>query len=466
MIRRARNSDVSHRVVIVGGGFGGLHAARALSATRVRLLLLDRRNFHLFQPLLYQVATGALSPANIAAPLRSVLKRQKNAEVLLAEARGFDLVGRRVLLTDGEIPYDSLIVAAGVRHHYFGHPDWEDRAPGLKTVEDATEMRRRIFLAFEAAERETDAAARTALMTFVIVGGGPTGVELAGALAEIARDTLRQDFRSVDPASAQIVLVEGADRILPAYAPDLSAEAAASLERLGVAVRIGALVTAVNSRCVQLTEAGRAEKIRTRTVFWAAGVQASPLAAELARASGAPTDRAGRLHVNADLTLPGYPEVFVIGDMASCLGGKGQPLPGVAPVAIQEGQFVAREIASRVRGKREAKPFRYRDYGSLATIGRAAAVAQFGRLHLSGLTAWLAWLFVHLMKLVQFENRLLVFVQWTWAYLSYNRSARLITGAPLLPAPSEGPCSCGEWLGGHGLGADAEDAGPQARGEA
>jgi NADH dehydrogenase len=422
----------SHHVVIVGGGFGGLYAAKSLKRAPVRVTLLDRRNFHLFQPLLYQVATGGLSPANIAAPLRAVLKRQRNTRVLLAEAIDIDLAQRQVRLSDGEIGYDTLIVATGARHHYFGHPEWESAAPGLKTIEDATEIRRRVLLAYEMAEREADPALRRALLTFVVVGAGPTGVELAGTLAELARHTLRQDFRDIDPATAQIILLEAADRVLPPYPPKLSAKASQALVRLGVTVRTLAVVTDVQAEAVTVRTGDATEIVPCRTVLWAAGVQASPLGAILARATGAALDRAGRITVQLDLSLPGHPEIFVIGDLANFPHQGGKPLPGVAPVAMQQGQYVARLIEARLRGQ-TLPPFRYRDYGNMATIGRNAAVADFGWLRLSGYLAWLAWLFIHVLKLIEFENRILVLFQWAWNYLTRNRSARLITGSSPLP---------------------------------
>ena len=423
----------SHRVVIVGGGFGGLRAAQSLRRAPVHVTLLDRRNFHLFQPLLYQVATGGLSPANIASPLRAILKGQKNAQVLLAEMVGLDAAGRRVILSDGALDYDTLIVATGSHHHYFGHPEWGRLAPGLKTVEDATEIRRRILLAFEAAERETDPEKIRAWLTFVIVGGGPTGVELAGALGEIANDTLKQDFRSINPSEAQIVLLEGSGRILPPYPMALSANAVASLQRLGVTVRTGALVTDIQSTEVRIRCGDREETIATRTVLWAAGVEASPMGRMVAAATGASLDKMGRVLVDLHLAIPGHAEIFVVGDLAHIEGPDGKPLPGVAPVAIQEGRYVAELIAQRLRGG-SMPSFRYRDRGIMATIGRAAAVVDLGRLRFSGFFAWLVWLFIHLMYIVEFENRLLVFLQWTWNYFSRNRAARLITGETVLPS--------------------------------
>ena len=430
----ASASTAPHRVVVIGGGFGGLHVAKALKRAPVRVTLVDRRNFHLFQPLLYQVATGALSPANIAAPLRNILKRHRNVEVLLAEVVDFDIERRRVVLRDGELPFDTLVVAAGARHSYFGKDQWEPFAPGLKTIEDAIEIRRRLLVAFEMAEREPDPRRRQEWLTFVIVGGGPTGVELAGALAEIANYTLEHDFRHINPADARILLVEAVDRVLSTFPPQLSARAARSLERLGVILRTQTLVTDVQPESVTLKTGETVETVPVRTVLWAAGVQASPLARRLAAAASVPhggaveLDRAGRLVVEPDLTLPGHPEVFVIGDMAHCRGPAGQPLPGIAPVAIQQGQYVGRQILRQLRGQ-DAGPFRYRSLGVLATIGRFAAVADFGRLRFGGFVAWLLWLFVHLMKLVSFHNRLLVFIQWGWNFVTFNRAARLITGS-------------------------------------
>ena len=439
----------AHRVVIVGGGFAGLNAARALRRAPVQVTLVDRRNFHLFQPLLYQVATGALSPANIAAPLRSILERQRNCEVLLGEVRGFD-VSRRVLLLGDcpnssesarkigtvpfpEIPYDTLIIAAGARHSYFAHPEWESFAPGLKTIEDATEIRRRLLAVFELAEREQALTGRRTLLTFVVVGGGPTGVEMAGAMAEIARWSLKHEFRHIDPSDAQILLLEAGERILPAYPPNLSAKAEQSLQRLGVIVRTKTMVTEVRDNFVAVNWAGGTEQIPTQAVVWAAGVQASPLAKRLSEATGAELDRAGRVIVEADLSLPNHPDIFVLGDMANYSHQDGKPLPGVAPVAIQQGRFVAKLIASRLRRKSPASSpqppvFHYRDRGNLATIGRKAAVADFGKLRFSGAFAWLLWLLVHLMYLVSFRNRVLVFIQWGWNFFTFDRSARLITG--------------------------------------
>jgi NADH dehydrogenase len=416
-------------VVIGGGGFGGLMAAKALRDAPVRVTLVDRHNHHIFQPLLYQVATAALSPGQIAAPLRSILRSQRNARVLLGEVRRIDTATRTVHCDRFDLTYDYLILATGARHGYFAHPEWEWLAPGLKTIEDALEMRRRVLQAYEDAEHERDPALRAADLTFVIVGGGPTGVELAGALAEIARQTLVRDFRTIDPRHARILLLEGGPRVLPAYPESLSQKAQQQLERLGVEVRTGALVTQVTPEGVRAGD----EWIPARTVLWAAGVVASPLAASL----GVPRDRAGRVIVEPDLSIPGHAEVFVIGDLAVSTHQTGEPLPGVAPVAMQQGRFVARAIVAGLEGHSRGR-FRYKDRGSLATIGRAAGVADFGRIRLSGLIAWLAWLFIHLYFLIGFENRLLVFTQWAWSYVTYQRGARLITGAFLPPGEARG----------------------------
>jgi NADH:quinone reductase (non-electrogenic) len=414
-------SSAGTRVVILGGGFGGLNAALALRSAPVEVTLVDRRNHHLFQPLLYQVATATLNPADIAYPIRRILRGQRNASVVLAEVLSVDPVRRRVVLADGEIEYDFLIIATGAAHSYFGHDEWSRDAPGLKTIEDALAVRRRILLAFEAAEREPDPAKRRSWLTFVIVGGGATGVELAGALAEIARHVLARDFRHIDPRSARIVLVEAGPRILAAYPPALSAKAVLQLTRLGAEVLEGRLVTRIDGDGVTL---GGSETIAAKTVLWAAGVAASPLAKSL----GAPLDRAGRVLVKPDLTVPGAPNIYVVGDLAS-LQQNGKPVPGVAPAAIQMGRHAAAGILRALRGL-PARPFRYRDKGSLATIGRASAVADFGRFTLSGYPAWLAWLVVHIFFLIGFRNRLLVIFEWAWTYLTYDRGARLITGGP------------------------------------
>jgi NADH dehydrogenase len=429
--------ESTHRVVILGGGFGGLYAAKALKNAPLALTVLDRRNFHLFQPLLYQVATGSLSPGEIASPLRAVLRRQQNTQVLLAEAVDLDAEHRKVILDSGELEYDTLIVATGSTDTYFGHDDWKRIAPGLKSIEEATEIRHKILYAFEAAEKEHDPQIRREWLTFVLVGGGPTGVELAGALGEIAHDTLRRDFRSIRPQEAVILLVEGGPRVLPTYPADLSAKAEASLVRLGVTVRSNAYVTGIEPTAVTVKTPTGVERIAARTAIWAAGVQASPFGRILQVRAGAQLDRGGRVMVNPDCSVPGHPEIFVIGDLGH-LEQDGKPLPGVAQVAMQEGGYVARLIQKRLQGE-SVPAFRYFDKGNLAVIGRAAAVAQIGRVHMSGLLAWLTWLFVHLMYLVEFSNRVLVFIHWGFLYLTFNRGARLITGGdPMVEAsPAE-----------------------------
>lgn len=418
----------ARRIVIVGGGFGGLAAARVLAGTEAQVTLVDRRNHHLFQPLLYQVATAALNPSNVATPIRRILRHARNVEVLLGEVVAVDVPGRRVKLADGELSYDQLILATGATHAYFGHDDWEPFAPGLKTVEDALALRRRVLLAYESAEWQTDPAERARELTFVIVGGGPTGVELAGALTEIARKTLAADFRRFDPREAKVILVEAAPRLLGAMSPESSAAARRQLERLGVEVRLGQAVTAIDADGVSLGD----RRLSARTVLWAAGVAAS----KLGRTLGVPLDRAGRVRVSADLSIPGAPEVFVAGDLAA-LEQDGKPVPGVAPAAIQEGRHAARNALAAIRG-RPREPFYYRDKGTLATIGRAAAVADLGRAHLSGFLAWLVWLLVHIVTLIGFRNRLLVLIDWAWLYLTFERGARLITDvAAPPPAPRE-----------------------------
>jgi NADH dehydrogenase len=423
-------SPPRHRVVIVGGGFGGLHTVQALRRAPLDITLVDRTNYHLFQPLLYQVATGSLSPANIASPLRSVLSRQQNLTVLQARVVGFDLDAHRVLLDEADsLPFDSLVVAAGATHSYFGRDEWAPLAPGLKTIEDATRLRADILSAFERAERTNDPVERERLLTFVVVGGGPTGVELAGALSELSRHALKHDFRRIESWQAKIHLIDAGDRVLSNFDESLSASALESLNRLGVCVRTGQRVTAITPTEVTVDTDGPSESIATETVLWAAGVQASPLAKLLAEAAGATADRAGRVAVTPTLHLAGRPNVFAIGDMASCAGDDGKPLPGVAPVAIQQGQHVARTITGRLNGKAD-RPFKYRDYGSMATIGRSAAVAELGGFRFKGYFAWLIWLFIHLMQLVSFQNRLLVLMQWAWNYTTRTRSARLITVVP------------------------------------
>jgi NADH dehydrogenase len=419
----------THRVVIVGGGFGGLYAAKALGKAPVELTLVDRRNFHLFQPLLYQVATGGLSPGEIASPLRAVLSRHRNTEVLLAEVVDFDVAGRRVILKDGAASYDDLIVASGATHYYFGHDEWAGLAPGLKTIEDATEIRGRVLAAFEHAEREPDPQRRQAWLTFAIVGGGATGVELAGALGEIANDTLRHDFRHINPAESRILLVEGEDRVLPSFPADLSHKAGRQLEDLKVTLRLSARVTAIDGESVTIQNHGQTdgERLPARTVLWAAGVRASSLGRKLAERAGAALDRAGRVVVEPDLSLPGHAEIHVIGDLASFTHQGGKPLPGVAPVAMQQGRYVANLIRKKLRGA-SVGPFHYFNKGNLATVGRNRAVADFGFVHVAGFPAWFLWVFVHLMYIVEFENRMLIFVEWVYNYITRNRGARLITG--------------------------------------
>ncbi len=439
----AAPARLPHRVVVVGGGFAGLYAARSLGIDpEVRVTLVDRRNFHLFQPMLYQVATGVLSPAEIAQPLRSILRKRRNTTVILGEAKGIDVGARQVILSDGgPIDYDTLIVATGARHSYFDHPEWAPIAPGLKTIEDATEIRRRILIAFEAAEREADPDRRREWMTFVLVGGGPTGVELAGALGEIARQSLRHDFRSIHPEDARIVLVEAMDRILPPYPPDRSASAQRQLERLGVTVRTKTRVIDIDERQVRVVSADGEETIPARTVLWAAGVTASTFARTVAKAAGAETDRAGRVLVGPDLTLPGHPEIFVVGDAAVEPWKEGKPTPGVAQGAMQGGSYAAAVIRRRVLG-RPYEPFRYSDRGDVAVIGRLSGVTNIGWLgpfgRQGGFTAWLLWLGIHVTYLIGYANRLVVVVRWGWTFLTHGRSTRLITGQALLP-PIEDP---------------------------
>jgi NADH dehydrogenase len=435
-----------HRVVVVGGGFGGLQAVRGLRRAPVDVTLIDRRNFHLFQPLLYQVATGALSAGEIASPLRGILKHQRNARVVLGEVSGFDLEQRRVLLRhggsgeEGAIGYDTLVVATGAGHAYFGRDDWRPLAPGLKTLEDATAIRARILAAFEAAEIAPDADRKRALLTFAVVGGGPTGVEMAGQIAEIARDTLRRDFRNIDPRAARILLVEAADRVLTGFPERLSARAARALERLGVTPLLDRSVVDLDSRSITVQgRDGGLERISAHTAIWAAGVRASGLAGMLGQATGARIDRAGRVTVESDLTLRGHAEVFALGDMVQVQDPDGQvaPLPGVAPVAMQQGRYAAKLIRARLNG-RERKPFRYIDKGNVATIGRLRAVLDLRGVQLSGTLAWLAYLVVHLFYLVGLQNRVLVFIRWTVSFVTRGRGARLITGQDPDAAPATG----------------------------
>ena len=437
----------SPRIVVLGGGFGGLCTARGLARAKARVTLVDRRNHHLFQPLLYQVATGGLSPANIAAPLRALVKDQANTEVLLQEVLDIDAKRKVVICQDHELPFDYLVVATGAGQSYFGHNEWAAAAPGLKSLEDATRIRRDVLLAFEEAELEEDPARRRALLTFVVVGAGPTGVELAGTLAEVAHKTLAGEFRTIDPGSARVLLVEGADRVLPPFAPNLSEYARRALERLGVEVRLGWKVTHIEAGRLELAPlappgstaaVAPPERIEAANILWAAGVEASSLGRALAKSAGVELDRVGRVKVAADCSIPGHPEIFVIGDLASFTGSGGKALPGLAPVAMQQGRFVSRKICRRLAGKSEAPTFAYLDKGSMAVIGRRMAVAQISNLRFRGAIAWLAWLFIHLMYLAEFENRVLVLFQWAWNYLTRNRTARLITG-DLPPRSSPAP---------------------------
>jgi len=413
--------DPRPHIVILGGGFGGMAAAHRLDDPALRVTLVDRRNHHLFQPLLYQVATAGLSAPSIAAPLRQILRKQQNVTVLLDEAQDIDLANQRVQLAQGPLDYDYLIVATGATHAYFGHDDWARHAPGLKTLDDAFAIRRRVLLAFEHAEREDDPARRQAWLNFVVVGGGATGVELAGTLAEIARHTLPREFRRSDPRSASILLVEAGPRVLPAFAPELSAKAQKQLEKLGVQVRTGTAVTAIGPDQVRLGE----DVLASRTVLWAAGVAASPLGQQL----DTPLDRAGRVQVTPELAVPGHPQVFVVGDLASVTQADGRPVPGIAPAAKQMGRYAADAILARLRGRTAPAPFRYRDDGTLATIGRLSAVAQFGKVKLSGMLAWWVWLIAHVYFLIGFRNRLVVLLDWAWSYWTYQRHARIVTGS-------------------------------------
>ena len=440
------NDQATHRVVIVGAGFGGLNAATTLAHAPVQVTVIDRKNHHTFQPLLYQVATAGLSPGEIATPIRSILRHHKNIEVLMAEVTGFDLE-RHVVLTQGqdesgdmEIPYDSLIVASGASHAYFGHDDWQAYAPGLKTIEDAIEIRRRVLLAFELAERQAAEGKPVEPLNFAVVGGGPTGVELAGTLAEICRHALAQDFRSIDPRHTHIHLIEGGPHVLPAYPEDLSRSALEQLQRLGVDVLTSTMVTNVEAGAITMGKT----RMNAAVILWAAGVAASALGKKL----GVPVDRAGRVPVQPDLSIPNHPEVFVIGDLAALKDKSGKMLPGVAQTAIQEGRYVAKLIRQEVEHKHtspntafDRKLFHFWDKGSLATIGRAAAVAEFGKIHISGFLAWLSWLFIHIFFLIGFQNRILVLVQWAWSYFTYQRGARLITDSSSLPGWSELPLS-------------------------
>ncbi|MEH2294867.1 NAD(P)/FAD-dependent oxidoreductase [Nostoc sp.] len=419
--------NAPHQVVIVGGGFGGLYTAKALKTANVNVTLIDKRNFHLFQPLLYQVATGALSPADISAPLRSVFSKSKNTKVLLGEVNDIDPKAQQVILGDEVVPYDTLIVATGANHSYFGKDNWKEFAPGLKTVEDAIEMRRQIFSAFEAAEKQTDPEKRRALLTFVIVGGGPTGVELAGAIAELAYQTLTEDFRSINTSEARILLLQGGDRILPHIAPELSKVGAESLQKLGVAVYTNTRVTNIENNIVTFKQGDELTEITSKTILWAAGVQGSPLGKALAKSTGVECDRDGRVIVEPDLTIKGYKNIFVVGDLGNFSHQNGKPLPGVAPVAKQQGEYVAKLIQRRLKGN-TLPQFRYNDVGTLAMIGQNLAVVDLGIIKLQGFIAWLFWLIIHIYFLIEFDTKLVVAIQWGWNYITRNRRSRLITG--------------------------------------
>jgi NADH dehydrogenase len=434
-------SQQKPRVVIIGGGFAGLYTAKTLKNAPVEVILIDKRNFHLFQPLLYQVATGALSPADISSPLRLVLRGQKNAQILLDEAIDIDPIAKRVILKDHEpIAYDTLVIATGVSHHYFGNDHWKPHAPGLKTIEDAIEMRRRIFLAFEDAEKESDPDKRQAWLTFVIVGGGPTGVELAGAIAEIAHKALQGDFHHINPKDAKIILLEGLDRILPPYDPELSVKATDSLTQLGVTVQTKSIVTNITEGCVTLRQGDNTSQIPAKTILWAAGVKASKMGRVLSERTGVELDRVGRVMVEADFSIAGYPDIFVLGDLANFSHQGEKPLPGVAPVAMQEGEYLAKVIVARLQEK-VTQPFRYIDRGSLTVIGQNSAVVDLGFVKLSGLLAWIIWVWAHIYYLIEFDNKLVVMVQWGWNYFTRGRGARLITGESLPNRPLDLPVS-------------------------
>jgi len=429
------NKDMeSHHVVIIGGGFGGLYAAKALGNSEARVTLIDKRNFHLFQPLLYQIAIGGLSPGDIASPLRSVLNRYRNVNVIKAEVVDIEPEIRKVIFRDGELYYDTLIIATGATYNYFGQENWPKFAPGIKTIEDTIDIRHRIFLAFEGAEREEDSMKRKDWMRFVIIGAGPTGVELAGALGELANDTLKKDFRNIIPSESEILLLEGTDRILPTYPPELSIKAKESLERLGVTVQINTMVTDLSEQSVTIKKSNKTETINSRTILWAAGVTASSLGMVLSERTGVELDDVGRVIVKPDLSVPQFPDILVIGDLANYSHQYGKPLPGVAPVAMQQGRYGANLIMERLRGE-ILPPFRYKNKGSLAVIGRNAAVADFGRFQFSGFFAWLIWVFVHIRYLIEFDNKVLVLIQWAWNYFTWKRGARLITGEDALLFP-------------------------------
>lgn len=429
---KMKNSKYKEHVVIIGGGFGGLYAAKMLSRAPVKITIIDKRNFHLFQPLLYQVAAGWLSPGEIASPLRVVFSRYKNVYVQNARVTDIYPEGKKVIFNDGELRYDTLIVATGSNHHYFGHEEWSQTAPGLKTIEDALTIRKKILLSFEAAERVSDPQEQRSWMTFLIIGAGPTGVELAGTIAELSRTTLKSDFRNIDTAQARIILVEATDRVLRAYPPELSKKAEEELEKLGVEVRLNTMVKNIENNTASIEMNGTTEEIQSRTMLWTAGVKASKLGITLGERTGAELDSLGRVLVKPDLSVPGHPDIFVIGDLANYSHQDGEPLPGVAQVAMQEGRYVASLIEDRLNGK-ETAPFKYKDKGSLAIIGSSNAVADLGRLHFSGFFAWLIWALIHISYLIEFENRAVVFFRWAWNYFTRKRGVRLITGKDAIP---------------------------------
>ncbi|MBW4599486.1 MAG: NAD(P)/FAD-dependent oxidoreductase [Calothrix sp. FI2-JRJ7] len=426
MVASVENNQ-RHQVVIIGGGFGGMYTAKTLAKSNVDVTLIDKRNFHLFQPLLYQVATGTLSPSDISSPLRSVLSKSKNTKVLLGEVKDVDTRTQEVILNDRVVRYDTLVVATGANHSYFGNDEWKEVAPGLKTIEDALEIRSRIFNAFEAAEKETDPQKRRALLTFVIVGGGPTGVELSGAIAELANKTLQEDFRNIDTSETKILLLQGPERVLPGMAPSLSQAAKASLEKLGASVQTKTRVINIENSIVTYKQGDELHEIASKTILWAAGIQASPMGKILGLRTGAECDRAGRVMVEPDLSIKGHKNIFVIGDLANFSHQNDQPLPGVAPVATQEGEYVAKLIQKRLQGK-TMPAFKYNDYGSLAMIGQNAAVVDLGSIKLKGFFAWVFWLLIHIYFLIEFDNKLLVMFQWAWNYITRKRGSRLITG--------------------------------------
>jgi NADH dehydrogenase len=437
MMNQTQEPKLLHHVVIVGGGFAGLYAAKSLKNAPVKVTTIDKRNFHLFQPLLYQVATGSLSPADIASPLRVVLSKHKNTQVLLDRVIDIDPDSKTVFLQDKEpLNYDTLVVATGVKHHYFGNDQWQNHAPGLKTIEDALEMRRRIFLAFEAAEKESDAQKRQALMTFAIVGAGPTGVELAGAIAEIAHKSVKDDFRNVDTTKARIILFEGMDRVLPPYPPESSAQAQLALEKLGVEIQTKTMITDIAQHTLTFRQGEETKTIEAHTILWAAGIKASFMGQVLAERTGVELDRVGRVIVEPNLTIKNYPDIFVIGDLANFSHQGNRPLPGVAPVAIKEGEYVAQAIFKRLQEK-TIQPFQYSDFGSLAVIGQNKAVVDLGFVRLSGFLAWLIWVFAHIYYLIEFDNKLIVMTQWAWNYITLGRGARLITEQPKSETDSE-----------------------------